>query len=612
MIARNDAMRVFQDKYDFLNEILFTIVRNKIFSGGSFDKGKATPASGSFATATPTSAGEIKSQTSLTTFPVKKVLLKMSSKVVTRAATLTGGEATRIADAFALLLLSNVTSDAAVDEWILAFPALKDLDEEFSWFRPMIEGLAASLLAETPFGVKLRAYSGAALSMLDMASDSYIISDMFASGRLEMAAALLLMVLANIVWQLVFVWLQNRKVRRRNNGWMMLRECLYVVTFVKPGVEAHRIASGKEELPGAAVSPLAEMAYSKGTELFFEAAPGMVLQLTSLITSEKKTVAAMLSILISAGCAAMTATTLAYDVDISPEKRKVTPDMCGMIPDTGRGLAFILMFSVSFLQVAAKCMSVALLAVTNPTWLVYYLSGDMFIYFVQKIIRGDFMYYVPLPLAAAIPTSVITRIMVKTVTDFSGCVLFRNPNELGGAYYSFNLVSTFVCVPVATYLYQEYYVVGDLGDSSKVDGTMLWFISVTITVLWIILFTYLIFFVIVSEYRSTFWSNITAWKRAENIFVENEDDEKRALIFKRSVFLWSRIKEDVKAWTMDNWSTWDDDKPDWFTDKFVSSVPDEFIPARFLRKLGGERGERERRGSAVPSIRDSLRDSFKG
>jgi hypothetical protein len=46
---------------------------------------------------------------------------------------------------------------------------------------------------------------------------------------------------------------------------------------------------------------------------------------------------------------------------------------------------------------------------------------------------------------------------------------------------------------------------------------------------------------------------------------------------------------------MDNWERWDRDKPAWFTPRLIASVPDEFIPPRFLAILGGAR---ERRGSA--------------
>jgi hypothetical protein len=61
----------------------------------------------------------------------------------------------------------------------------------------------------------------------------------------------------------------------KKNKWRtMLFEMLTVVSFVKPGVDAYRVASGAEQLPGAAVSPLVEMLYTKGGELFFEAIPG--------------------------------------------------------------------------------------------------------------------------------------------------------------------------------------------------------------------------------------------------------------------------------------------------------------------------------------------------
>jgi hypothetical protein len=390
-------------------------------------------------------------------------------------------------------------------------------------------------------------------------------------------------------------------VRRKNNGWMMVRECLYVVTFVKPGVEAFRVASGQEELPGAACSPLEEMAYSKCAELFCEAAPGMVLQCAAFITSEKKTASAVTSILISAGCAAMTATTLAYDLDTSPKLRMMNPLVCGMIPDTGRGLAFAVMFSISFLQVTAKCVSVALLAVTEVSWLVYYLAGDMALYLLQKILRRDFIYQVPLPLSVAVPASFVERVVSKTVIDFTGCMILRVPVELGGAYYSFNLGTTIISVPVVAYLYQEYAKEED--GVKKLSAMVLWTFSIGIALSWAVMFGYFMARIIVPKYRESFWSTQTGWERAEKVFLDVEEDEKRAFIFMKNIVMWSRIKADVKAWTMGNWETWDREKPEWFTNKFVASVPDEFIPPKFLTTLGAAR---MRRGSAAGSIRESL------
>ena len=53
-----------------------------------------------------------------------------------------------------------------------------------------------------------------------------------------------------------------------------LLDALSVVTFVKPGVDAYRVASGAVKLPGAALVPLVEMMCTKTGELFFEAIPG--------------------------------------------------------------------------------------------------------------------------------------------------------------------------------------------------------------------------------------------------------------------------------------------------------------------------------------------------
>jgi hypothetical protein len=593
MIARNDVMREFQSKYEFLDEILCTVVRNQIsqiFDRSEGDEGGSREGK---------STGSV----------LKRGLTKLSSsKVPTRAIDLTARDASRIASKFSLVLLSNTTSDAAVDEWFLSFPALGELGDEFTWFKPAMEGTAALLLAETPFGVKLRAYVGAALSMFDMASDSYVIRDMFASGRVGVAVPLLAMVCANILLQLAVVWCQNRKVQRKNNGWLMLKECLYVVTFIKPGVEAFRVASGHEELPGAVLTPLQEMAYAKCVELFSEAAPGMTLQSIALITSKKKSRAALLSILISAGCAAMTSATLTYDTDTSPAKRKTSPDMCGMIPDTGRGMAFFVMVSISFLQVTAKCVSVALLGVTNVQWLVYYLGGDMALYFTQKILRQDFTYHLPLPSAADVPISIVIRIISKTVADFSGAMVLRTATELGGAYFCFNLASSITSVPVITHLYLEHATVED-DDAEKLDAQGLWTFSIGIVVMWAAVFGYFLWGVVVPKYRMTFCSMQTGRERSESTFLDNEEDELRIAIFRKNVVLWSRIKEDVTAWTVGSWETWDREKPEWFTKKVISRVPDEFIPPRFLTKLGSKR---KRRGSAAGSVKESLRGLEEG
>jgi hypothetical protein len=143
----------------------------------------------------------------------------------------------------------------------------------------------------------------------------------------------------------------------------------------------------------------------------------------------------------------------------------------------------------------------------------------------------------------------------------------------------------------AVYLYTEYCT-----RENKIDGSTLWkFVTASVT-LWTILFMYFIFNVIDPEYRKTFWSTQTGWQKSCSFFLDNDDDSIRIVVFTDSPILWRSIAPQVKEWTLANWGTWVDSKPEWFTSKVISTVPDEFIPPRYISSLGG--AVRERRGSA--------------
>ena len=122
----------------------------------------------------------------------------------------------------------------------------------------------------------------------------------------------------------------------------------------------------------------------------------MVLQAFILITSKEKTTVAIVSLATSALTIAYPATTNTYDVDVSISNRRRSPKMFGMIPDEGRGFAFFLMVMLSTFQVVARAFSTALLAATNPRWLLLWMSSDMLLYFCYKAFRRDLVYYLPL------------------------------------------------------------------------------------------------------------------------------------------------------------------------------------------------------------------------
>jgi hypothetical protein len=134
-------------------------------------------------------------------------------------------------------------------------------------------GISTELRAQVPYGVKLRAYLGAGVSAADALSDVYMINEFSKMGNTGAAHGLLAMVGANLAVQMLIVYLQTQGLKK-NKGKTVLFEMLSVVTFAKPGVDAYRVASGAEQLPGASVGPLKEMLFTKCGELFFEAIPG--------------------------------------------------------------------------------------------------------------------------------------------------------------------------------------------------------------------------------------------------------------------------------------------------------------------------------------------------
>ena len=63
------------------------------------------------------------------------------------------------------------------------------------------------------------------------------------------------------------------------------------------------------------------------------------------------------------------------------------------------------------------------------------------------------------------------------------------------------------------------------------------------------------------------------------VFLEGED------VMKKGVFLVHKshrlpIRDKVADWVSAGWATWEEEKPEWFTDKWKASVPEDMKPAK--------------------------------
>jgi hypothetical protein len=183
-------------------------------------------------------------------------------------------------------------------------------------------------------------------------------------------------------------------------------------------------------------------------------------------------------------------------------------------------------------------------------------------------------------------------------------MLLRQPLQLGGCYWLANVLLSQASVFAAVHLYNEHAVMEE--GVEKISPRFLWRGAGALAVLWVATFGYFVLRIAVPKYWHTLWSTTTGRQVVHGYFLEGESDAIRFEVFRRNKLLWEReIGEEVKAWTMENWGKWVTEKPVWFTDKVIATVPDAYIPPAFLGSLGPRR---ERRGSAAGSVRESFRE----
>jgi hypothetical protein len=180
---------------------------------------------------------------------------------------------------FAKVMKAKMGPDAGVDAWIKKHKALVEIDAAEAWFRPMVEEIAVELLSQQGLsGASVRLGTGAAVSIVDQVSDIYMINAYANTpGREESAISLALMVGLNMLNQIFVIYTQRRKGPKSR----MLREIAFVLTAVKPGVDAWRVAIGAAAHEHASLEPEVEMTVTKGSEMAFESVPGCILQVRS-------------------------------------------------------------------------------------------------------------------------------------------------------------------------------------------------------------------------------------------------------------------------------------------------------------------------------------------
>ncbi|GMI25215.1 hypothetical protein TeGR_g3083 [Tetraparma gracilis] len=322
--------------------------------------------------------------------------LHRNKAVSTKLACLSEAEARKIGKNLPGALRARKTADAGVYQWKNQNPSMEELFEKYPWVEEMVLTMGEELLKNAAWGLWFRVITGSGLSMVDLATDINVIRVYFEEGQKGYGWMMLGMVLASLFIQLVIVVGQNGT----RGGWgELLRELLIVVSGLKPGVDAMRVVSNAEMDEHHLMDAKMELVCTKGSEMFCESIPGCILQVTALIQggSRDKMGTKILSIVVSAITTGMGSAAISYDYDSDPEKRRKLPDFYGYLPDDGnkRTLMYVCMVINSALLLLFRSIGAALLMLADPKIFVAYMAGDHLLYLLQKLARGDFLYWLP-------------------------------------------------------------------------------------------------------------------------------------------------------------------------------------------------------------------------
>jgi len=491
-------------------------------------------------------------------------------------------ECRRVGCSLSTFIRKRKTGAVAIDAWRLNYTQLDVLFKEVVGFEEFIVVIANNLMRDSIYGMVLRVTVGAVLSTTDAVTDIYVIATYYEEEELvRQANALLAMLLGNLIVQFFCVYSQYR----RKNWFVIGKETLITMSFLRPAVDAYRVSTSHEDKE-ASMDQLSEMICNKSSELGCESIPGCVLQLyVWLVAPEKAGTFALVSIGISCLTTGFASAMIAFDMDVDVPHRKSQPKFYGYIPNDNslRGRCFILMTLMSSLHNLSRSLGCALLATANVEMALLFIGGEIGLYLVFKILRQDYHYWIP---GAPLIGSLFQRIVVKVVADFTGCLHFRHPQEMGGLGFTISMVWA-QAFPFVALQYFD----GEMKD------IMTGFLAISFAA-WLVL--NIIFFCTIDlSYLNTFFGTKTAPQYICELFLTSKEDHQRfRAVFKKRIQYTKSIHGEVKDWVAANIDKWKRRNPNWFK---IEMIPDEFLPKDVLEAEGGAK----RRRSSV-SLREMV------
>ena len=256
----------------------------------------------------------------------------------------------------------------------------------------------------------------------------------------------------------------------------------------------------------------------------------------------------------------------------------------------------------STLMLLVRAFSSAMMMLVNKRYFMAYMAGDMALYLSQKVGRGDFHYWLPVDGAFGLFASLLLRVLVKTIADFTGVVQFRGPQELGGMYCTLNMVLALLASFVSVFVY--YADARKKEELFAVEERMAWTLVGSLSGAWMVVFG--VFLLLMKKgYMRTFFSTTTGKQQVVDRF-SADDEAVKASVLKKNKKMWWAIREDVKVWVQTNWWRWKREKPAWFDLALQRKVPKDWITDPDERSMLRRLGTKGRRRSSAELILEMM------
>ena len=511
-------------------------------------------------------------ETMLETIILRQKSTTTSAKSLDKVDFLTKTDGYTLGSSFLHLLSRTANEDGAFDSWLRKNPALEQFHHQHRFFRPLMRIIGRKQNdAKTWHKLFISIGTGLA-SSIDVGSDIYTILYYRSIGEYAIADAMTVFLFMSFGIQIILVIAIHHR-----NKWRMLGEIVSTMTFTKPGFIFWRVLTNAKNEGHEIIPSLSELMMCMIGEIFAEAIPMTVLQVYALLQVEDLDFIVLGALFASGAFVANTVSYLTYAKDIDQESRRTGRLFYGFIPLRGMRLVAVYgaMHALTFCQLIAKSITIGILVqIGGKQTALAVLSCEVGIYLLYKVLRKDFRYFLPLPQGTSIASSLLTRIAMKIVADFTGILHARHPYEMGGAYWLFNMFYTQIMLFVAVWL-------GSNTDNQEVEHLLLgkdrlWIVTTCLFLLWVFSLTILL----VSCERGfihTFFQLTRAWEYNRAMF-DTGDDEYRMYIFTdhESYFMW--YKGEVKEWLSKAWERMHREKKDWFNKVDLTSIPLELVP----------------------------------